>query len=73
MTDTRRRTPNNLAHPLTTFVGRVEALASLAEELAAARLVTLHGPGGMGKTRLATELARASLDAFPASRPMPCT
>ena len=60
-----RRTPHNLAHPLTTFVGRRDALEALEREIASARLVTMHGPGGMGKTRLATELAWRSLDAFP--------
>ncbi|MGW3963458.1 BTAD domain-containing putative transcriptional regulator [Amycolatopsis sp. NPDC005003] len=42
---------------LTTFVGRDDELKLLAELLAGARLVTLTGPGGAGKTRLATEAA----------------
>ncbi|WP_410593292.1 BTAD domain-containing putative transcriptional regulator [Amycolatopsis sp. lyj-23] len=42
---------------LTTFVGRDDELKLLAELLAGARLVTLAGPGGAGKTRLATEAA----------------
>lgn len=44
--------------PLTSFVGRRQELADLAAELAAARLVTLVGAGGMGKTRLALRHAR---------------
>ncbi|MCR6481483.1 winged helix-turn-helix domain-containing protein [Amycolatopsis sp. OK19-0408] len=42
---------------LTTFVGREDELKLLAELLGGARLVTLIGPGGAGKTRLATEAA----------------
>ncbi|MET7750470.1 BTAD domain-containing putative transcriptional regulator [Micromonospora sp. NPDC005367] len=42
---------------LTSFVGREEELRRLAKLLAEARLVTLHGPGGVGKTRLAVETA----------------
>ncbi|HEY7200646.1 MAG TPA: helix-turn-helix domain-containing protein [Candidatus Dormibacteraeota bacterium] len=47
--------------PLTTFVGREPELAELSRRLREARLVTLTGPGGTGKTRLAAELA-ASMD-----------
>ncbi|WP_329054365.1 winged helix-turn-helix domain-containing protein [Amycolatopsis sp. NBC_01488] len=42
---------------LTTFIGRDDELKLLAELLGGARLVTLAGPGGAGKTRLATEAA----------------
>ncbi|MFD5091393.1 BTAD domain-containing putative transcriptional regulator [Amycolatopsis thailandensis] len=42
---------------LTSFVGRDDELKLVAELLAGARLVTLVGPGGAGKTRLATEVA----------------
>lgn len=42
---------------LTSFVGRERELDLLATSLASARLVTLVGPGGAGKTRLATEAA----------------
>jgi predicted ATPase/DNA-binding SARP family transcriptional activator len=42
---------------LTSFVGRDDELAQIAGQLDQARLVTLVGPGGAGKTRLATESA----------------
>ena len=43
---------------LTSFVGRAQATADLAAQLAEYRLVTLTGPGGAGKTRLAGEVAK---------------
>ena len=53
-----RRT-SNLRAPVTSFVGREPDLQRIDELLATARLVTLVGPGGAGKTRLAGEaLAR---------------
>ena len=42
----------------TSFVGRSDDLTKLREALGSSRLVTVVAPGGMGKTRLATELAR---------------
>ena len=56
--------PNNLPTPLTTFVGREQEIAELKEALGQARLVTLTGPGGTGKTRLSIETARALLPEF---------
>ncbi len=50
------RTPT-LPVPVTSFVGRDEDLAAVTGLLGQARLVTLHGPGGVGKTRLALEVA----------------
>lgn len=44
--------------PLTSFVGRDADVTRVRELLASARLVTLLGPGGAGKTRLAVEVAR---------------
>ena len=51
------RLPNNLPVQLTSFVGREREIAEVKERLAGARLVTLTGPGGVGKTRLALEVA----------------
>ncbi len=53
------RPKHNLARSLTTFVGRERELAELGRLLATAPLLTLVGAGGVGKTRLAQELARA--------------
>ncbi|QOV89046.1 protein kinase domain-containing protein [Humisphaera borealis] len=58
--------PNNLPHETSSFVGREQELADIATALAAARLTTLLGPGGTGKTRLALQTARRSLRMFPA-------
>jgi predicted ATPase/DNA-binding transcriptional LysR family regulator len=55
--------PNsNLPPPATPLVGREDELAQLVELLRDARLVTLTGAGGSGKTRLATEAAAALVD-----------
>jgi predicted ATPase/DNA-binding SARP family transcriptional activator len=43
--------------PPTSFIGRDEDVAGVLKRLRAERLVTLTGPGGVGKTRLATEVA----------------
>ncbi|MCW3842618.1 AAA family ATPase [Micromonospora yasonensis] len=57
--------PGNLRAPLTTFVGRDAELRRVADQLRDGRLVTLVGPGGAGKTRLATTLAGSLADAHP--------
>ncbi len=49
--------PNNLRARLTSFVGRARDVAAIGALLGTTRLVTLVGPGGAGKTRLATETA----------------
>ena len=49
--------PANLREPLTSFVGRDADVERVLELLARDRLVTLTGPGGVGKTRLASEAA----------------
>ncbi|WP_148086017.1 BTAD domain-containing putative transcriptional regulator [Actinocorallia herbida] len=53
----------NLPHALSRFVGRGGESARIEALLAEHRLVTLTGPGGIGKTRLALETARARTDA----------
>jgi predicted ATPase/transcriptional regulator with XRE-family HTH domain/Tfp pilus assembly protein PilF len=55
----------NLPAPLTSFIGRPEDVADVATRLGTARLLTLIGMGGSGKTRLAIEAARAAAPAFP--------
>lgn len=49
--------PNNLPIALTSFVGREREVIEVRRLLAKARLVTLTGPGGTGKTRLALQAA----------------
>lgn len=58
-----RRT--NLRAELTSFVGKDDEVSAVAGLAAAHRLVTLTGPGGSGKTRLATETARTMLAELP--------
>jgi DNA-binding SARP family transcriptional activator len=57
----------NLPQQPTPFVGREAVLAEIAERLEdpACRLLTLVGPGGCGKTRLALEAAAAQLERYP--------
>lgn len=59
------RRPNNLPTQLTSFVGRDHELAATLLLLDASRLLTLTGPGGTGKTRLALQLAAAAADRYP--------
>lgn len=56
--------PHNLPTPLTSTVGRERDLQALQSRLKEARLVTLTGVGGAGKTRLALETAWAVLDEY---------
>ena len=51
--------------PVTGFVGRAGQVEQVVHALATDRLVTLHGPAGVGKSRLAVEVARAVRDRFP--------
>jgi predicted ATPase len=59
--------PHNLPAPLTRFVGRESELDQIAEQLndPDTRLLTLVGPGGAGKTRLALAAARQAVAHFP--------
>jgi predicted ATPase/DNA-binding SARP family transcriptional activator len=59
--------PAGVRRPLTTFVGRDEDVARVTKMLAEGRLVTLTGPGGAGKTRLAIETAARLAEDSPAS------
>ncbi|MFE9447883.1 BTAD domain-containing putative transcriptional regulator [Streptomyces sp. NPDC006739] len=58
-----RPVPGNLRARLTSFVGRERDIAAIRGDLAVARLVTLLGPGGAGKTRLSQEAAEGVGDA----------
>jgi non-specific serine/threonine protein kinase len=58
-------TPNNLPRHRTRFIGRDRELAECARLLGEARLLTLTGIGGSGKTRLALRLAESMLPTFP--------
>jgi predicted ATPase/class 3 adenylate cyclase len=49
--------PSNLPHEATALIGREDEIAALAAVLQEARILTLAGPGGSGKTRLAIGLA----------------
>ncbi|EOD64510.1 ATP-binding protein [Amycolatopsis vancoresmycina] len=60
-----RRSTGNLPAELTSFVGRRQELGEAKRLLSAARLVTLTGAGGVGKTRLALRVAADVRRAFP--------
>jgi predicted ATPase/DNA-binding winged helix-turn-helix (wHTH) protein len=57
--------PTNLPEPLSELIGRKDKLNEILNLATAHRLVTLTGPGGIGKTRLALATARALLAHFP--------
>ena len=61
--------PNNLPAEISSFIGRENELAELnrllTPEMDTNRLITLTGPGGTGKTRLALQSARMVLDKYP--------
>jgi non-specific serine/threonine protein kinase len=54
--------PTNLPLALTSFVGRAREIATVRRLLGETRLLTLSGPGGCGKTRLALEVAHTLAD-----------
>ena len=54
--------PHNLPVVISSFVGRAEDVRQVAKAVGEHRLVTLLGPGGVGKTRLALEAAREVVD-----------
>jgi predicted ATPase/DNA-binding CsgD family transcriptional regulator len=53
-----------LSHALTSFVGRTDAVVKVSALLSEYRLVTVTGPGGVGKTRLADEVLKRAADRF---------
>jgi predicted ATPase/class 3 adenylate cyclase len=57
--------PHNLPLQVTSFVGRERELADVRRLLGATRLLTLTGPGGTGKTRLALQAAADVLEQYP--------
>ena len=57
--------PGNLPRQVTTFVGREAEIASLADLVRESSLVTLTGVGGVGKTRLALQVAAEVVTDFP--------
>jgi predicted ATPase/DNA-binding CsgD family transcriptional regulator len=59
------RAPTNLQHQLTSFVGRRAELETAGAMLVDHRLVTVTGPGGAGKTRLAARVAGGQDDRYP--------
>ncbi|MEV6321051.1 LuxR C-terminal-related transcriptional regulator [Nocardia sp. NPDC051787] len=65
MAPRKPRVVGNVPFPITSFIGRQRDIRKVREMLATARLVTLTGVGGVGKTRLATEVASASRQSYP--------
>ncbi|HSS61260.1 MAG TPA: adenylate/guanylate cyclase domain-containing protein [Candidatus Limnocylindrales bacterium] len=58
-------TPNNLPTQLTSFVGREDQVAEAKRLLHGTRLMTLTGPGGIGKSRLSLQIAAEVVHSFP--------
>jgi predicted ATPase/class 3 adenylate cyclase len=56
--------PNNLPAWISSFVGRQRETAQISERIGSVRLLTLTGPGGTGKTRLAVRVAAELLERF---------
>jgi predicted ATPase/class 3 adenylate cyclase len=62
---TLESSPNNLPQQLTAFIGRIRELTEVRKMLGKIRLLTLHGVGGIGKTRLALQAAAGVLGDYP--------
>jgi len=56
--------PNNLPRQLSSFVGRVQEIADVEGRLDGTSILTLTGPGGVGKTRLALEVGAHLVDSY---------
>lgn len=65
MADSQVARPNNLPIQLTSFIGREREIAQVRGFLSRIRLLTLTGTGGVGKTRLAFQVAAETLEDFP--------
>ncbi|HTD77544.1 MAG TPA: NB-ARC domain-containing protein, partial [Chloroflexota bacterium] len=57
--------PSNLPVQLTSFIGREQECEQIQRLLNTTRLLTVTGPGGIGKTRLALQVATHQIDAYP--------
>jgi predicted ATPase/DNA-binding NarL/FixJ family response regulator len=64
MPEVNRRGPAQLPHELSSFAGRRAAVEAIKQALSTSRLVTLTGPAGIGKSRLALRVARDLRQAF---------
>jgi predicted ATPase len=60
-----RASRHNLPAALTSFIGRQKQMAEIRQAISEHRLVSLIGPGGTGKTRLALQVAAGLLESFP--------
>ncbi|MBC8057646.1 MAG: hypothetical protein H7Y61_13810 [Rhizobiales bacterium] len=60
-----RDIPNNLPHQPTSFIGRERELAEVKSLMGSAKLLTLLGMGGLGKTRLSLQVAAELIHLFP--------
>ncbi|MFZ0491894.1 MAG: BTAD domain-containing putative transcriptional regulator, partial [Acidimicrobiia bacterium] len=58
-------TPHNLPETPTSFIGRLDDLKTIVEHLSEARLITVTGGPGFGKSRLAVEVGRAVMETRP--------
>jgi predicted ATPase len=65
LSDAEDQPKGNVTRAATTFVGRTAELKWLTVHLPARPLITITGPGGVGKSRLAIEAAVATADAYP--------
>src|SRR6266508_2132846 len=59
-----KETSSNIPVPLTSFIGREKELKDIAKLLSSSRLLTLTGPGGVGKTRLVIQTANGLIKKF---------